>query len=145
MYNNWVQSNQNCALYNPKSNTLLTYVYHNTYQLSSLRTYQEYVTKSFFVIEMHNFNRFERLWKPSFVTAIEYNHQHKYCVSISTVVLCTSDSCKGFVLTLQEQLHASLDDLDHRVLSKLQLDCHIFGLHIITINHPYCLLFARHP
>ena len=90
----------------PTNYPLNTYVYRNTYQLSSLRTYQELVTSSLLVIKGQNINCFERLWKPSFVPTLEYNHQYKvtwYFVSTSPIVLKTSNSCKVFVLKLQPQ------------------------------------------
>ena len=46
-----------------------------------------------------------------------------YCVSTSFIVLCTSNSCKVFVLKLQPQLHMLLGNLGHKELSKSKLGC----------------------
>ena len=66
------------------------------YWLSSLRIYQEHVTNSLFVIKILKSQLFT-LWKPFFVN----NHQHS--IVFQHPPLCTSISCKGFILKLQQQ------------------------------------------
>ena len=76
----------------PNKHPRNAYVYHNTCQLSSQRTYREDGISSLCRIERHNLHYFERLWNPSFVTTLKYNLQHRvilYYVPSSSIVLCT--------------------------------------------------------